>query len=790
MELHDLLLSFLSEFADEIRSAPQRAANRLRDRLGESVELSGSQVNALATLVADGSVASWIDSGQAPPAQGGFDVASAERWAKNAWAAAVSLPAGVPPPPQDFVRGPSSITRSSGFPGEMRPLSNRRTSALGDVDFAVLPNGEIIRLVTVQASVPEPTAEAVAARLPALPTGTLAIAWVERDDQHVRLGSRHATVDSLAARIEQGGPLASQVALPLLSAVGTTLSECHKRGVRHGALTAESVVFDAGGAPCLADVGVAETLGRTVSESADSRDFAAMVHRTVTGRDPTTGDLHVSASETTPLRTALGHVPAVTRAVEELLAGHTTTLEPLVHALRQDVGGPSGATVVATVPPPPPPTQASWGAPGPAVPTVLAVAAPPTTERPAGRRRGILVGAVAMAALLLLGGLVWALGREPSDGREESQTTDPSTETTDPSTDSSPETTGPTTETTESVVVDGITTTVPVPAEVTFQPFNLSENVSVQRIWTVDGNTVLGTVTITNSRAYGIGVLYDEVIPKELAANLEGIVFEPAYTEVINPDPIVRFSASLDPGQTFTMTYRVPVASPPDDATLDTWATNWQQAYTTHLADPTLSPADADADGVSDIADECDTEQGALNGCRDGDGDGFKDTGGDYCPDRNGPTGGCPDDDLDGVIDDNDQCKGSPGRPGRADGCPDGDEDGVRDNADNCKDKKGPASNNGCPVPVTAAAKVTINGPTSANGVACPGGTFTVTVTGMQAASYRWSASSAYGSGTGSGSSYSPCFTFTGSAYTVTISVTVTGTDGTQKSDTHTVTVS
>ncbi len=145
--------------------------------------------------------------------------------------------------------------------------------------------------------------------------------------------------------------------------------------------------------------------------------------------------------------------------------------------------------------------------------------------------------------------------------------------------------------------------------------------------------------------------------------------------------------------------------------------------------------ADADADGVADVDDECPNEPGLaiFDGCPDTDNDGIidkkdncpkvsgpignggcpkdlstlNDTDGDgltdnndNCPNMAGPASnmGCPiaDQDGDGIADNEDKCPGSPGLV-RFNGCPDTDGDGVADNLDSCPDKAGLARFSGCP---------------------------------------------------------------------------------------------
>ena len=56
------------------------------------------------------------------------------------------------------------------------------------------------------------------------------------------------------------------------------------------------------------------------------------------------------------------------------------------------------------------------------------------------------------------------------------------------------------------------------------------------------------------------------------------------------------------------------------------------------------------------------------------------------------------DSDGDGFIGSKDECQGE---YGKCNGCPDSDGDGVPDYKDKCDEKPGPASNNGCPKPIT-----------------------------------------------------------------------------------------
>jgi hypothetical protein len=110
---------------------------------------------------------------------------------------------------------------------------------------------------------------------------------------------------------------------------------------------------------------------------------------------------------------------------------------------------------------------------------------------------------------------------------------------------------------------------------------------------------------------------------------------------------------------------------------------------------PPPPPPDADGDGFSDELDNCVNGPNADQSDRDNDGLG------DACDSQDNR-----DDDGDGVQNFEDQCPGEPG-PASNNGCPlplppgpDRDGDHVPDDQDQCPDEPGPAGNNGCPSPL------------------------------------------------------------------------------------------
>jgi hypothetical protein len=88
-----------------------------------------------------------------------------------------------------------------------------------------------------------------------------------------------------------------------------------------------------------------------------------------------------------------------------------------------------------------------------------------------------------------------------------------------------------------------------------------SSALQVRRVWTLsgdDGSEFTSVVTVTNPGAEPVA-FHDEVIPKELAETVVDVDFEPAFTEVIEADPVVRYQIDLAPGASFELTYAIEV---------------------------------------------------------------------------------------------------------------------------------------------------------------------------------------------------------------------------------------
>ena len=135
---------------------------------------------------------------------------------------------------------------------------------------------------------------------------------------------------------------------------------------------------------------------------------------------------------------------------------------------------------------------------------------------------------------------------------------------------------------------------------------------------------------------------------------------------------------------------------------------------------PVPKPVDSDGDGVVDSKDKCPATPAGrkvnADGCElDSDGDGVVDSK-DKCPatpaGRKVNADGCElDSDGDGVVDSKDKCPATPaGRKVNADGCElDSDGDGIVDGVDACPTVFAKTAD-GCPLPVAAPKKLTLEG--------------------------------------------------------------------------------
>jgi actin-like ATPase involved in cell morphogenesis len=158
-------------------------------------------------------------------------------------------------------------------------------------------------------------------------------------------------------------------------------------------------------------------------------------------------------------------------------------------------------------------------------------------ERRGSRRRRTLVLAAVGAMLLLIGALAVVLGSDDPERLDAVTAGDAETTTTDGGRDAAPAS--------DDIVID----------------FGASEveGVTSSRTWTLDPTTDV----LTNELAIGttaserVERTHIEVIPKELAADVADLTFSPAYTSVVQADPVVRYDLVIEPEQKVKLAWSV-----------------------------------------------------------------------------------------------------------------------------------------------------------------------------------------------------------------------------------------
>lgn len=91
-----------------------------------------------------------------------------------------------------------------------------------------------------------------------------------------------------------------------------------------------------------------------------------------------------------------------------------------------------------------------------------------------------------------------------------------------------------------------------------FKPVATSDGAITTRQWELSGSILTSTVVITNSGTTTAFGDHYEVIPKSVAGSVDDITFVPGYTEVVQADPVVRYSLDgVEPGAQLTFTWTV-----------------------------------------------------------------------------------------------------------------------------------------------------------------------------------------------------------------------------------------
>ena len=109
------------------------------------------------------------------------------------------------------------------------------------------------------------------------------------------LVTRFLAGGTLAARL-RGGPVESEVALKIIREVGDALTAAHERGVSHGQLNFERVLFDDAGAAYVTGFALDTHRGATPADIAALGDLAAQLWRSSPGTDQGAGAATTVAS--------------------------------------------------------------------------------------------------------------------------------------------------------------------------------------------------------------------------------------------------------------------------------------------------------------------------------------------------------------------------------------------------------------------------------------------------------------------------------------------------------------
>lgn len=254
------------------------------------------------------------------------------------------------------------------------------------------------------------------------------------------------------------------------------------------------------------------------------------------------------------------------------------------------------------------------------------------------RRRATVIGAAVVALALAIGGIAVAM----SGGDAKDTASGSGSKTSNP----------------------GAANTVSAKS-VKFDRTALSSGVTVDRQWKLSGDqgeTLTSTLKMANPTGKDQLASYEEIIPKEIAANasqLKRLPGTPTWT-VVKADPIIRYDLGVTAGRTVTLGYTVKV--PADGASLSRLK-GWIDAYNK-------------AAQARDQEKKVEAYIKAL----DQDGDGVK-VPDDACPDQAAPgvANGCPAPAVD----------------------PDADHDGIPIPTDKCPSNKATGTKDGCPRNVT-----------------------------------------------------------------------------------------
>jgi serine/threonine-protein kinase len=120
--------------------------------------------------------------------------------------------------------------------------------------------------------------------------------------------------------------------------------------------------------------------------------------------------------------------------------------------------------------------------------------------------------------------------------------------------------------------------------------------ITVDRAWTLQGDAgdqVAGSVEIVNPTAQTRTYTHDEVVPKDLADHVDRIAFSPAYSDIVEVDPVVRYRLDVAPKSTTTLRWTVTITpSGRDPQRLQALAAAWGPAFDAYQATDQAKQAD------------------------------------------------------------------------------------------------------------------------------------------------------------------------------------------------------
>ncbi|HET9770071.1 MAG TPA: Hsp70 family protein, partial [Acidimicrobiia bacterium] len=92
-------------------------------------------------------------------------------------------------------------------------------------------------------------------------------------------------------------------------------------------------------------------------------------------------------------------------------------------------------------------------------------------------------------------------------------------------------------------------------------PPETADGLETVRTWTYDkpSGELRSEVAVRNTTADARAFQVFEVIPKEVAADVSAVRFEPAFSAVVQADPVVRYDLNLAAGETATLRWAAPV---------------------------------------------------------------------------------------------------------------------------------------------------------------------------------------------------------------------------------------